>query len=617
MNQSIKIQCSALVIPRDNTNRVSDKSDEKLGVGLGTRLVYWYRELCTIFPYGLNDNVKGVGSISRKIDSTVVWGLFNKHSRRNRKRGRKGNRKYRDKDKVKGDAETLLKGYKKPGFVRTLRGFVLGVAKNCLHELVQLAEVILRDKHLPQYLALIIKDIIRCRRGDLVIHNHNSIFQHSKPKSFIGVYFHNKGIEMINIAGILHSKVVRDTIPTFFSDKETPVVSYKYSKTIRSKLFNHKQTVNEIKFKSDKQNSHSKCDCEKSEYLYHPAGHVLTGDLGIIKDRVLRKLISKGPSFREQNNINWQLNYEICAESVKEYKRKWANKEGVDKNLLNEWEGTVLSLLKKRIDKLKGKYGHRVKVKQILRDRVHLQYLKDFQDRYVLVPADKAGNNVIIICKTYYTEVICKELATKQGKPQTYHECSLSSSDIIQKHLDFMKAERLQVPLSMHQLPSFYWLPKLHKDPYGNRFIAASNACTTKPLSQLLTACLTSVLNHYQEYCKGIFNNSNVNSFWVINNSIDVLKIISNINNSGRVECFDSYDFSTLYTSIPHQLLKDSLKELIMEAFLKRGATYLVERRGRAYWSTQKGKFSISVTESQLVQYVEYLIDNNYIYTSE
>jgi len=44
----------------------------------------------------------------------------------------------------------------------------------------------------------------------------------------------------------------------------------------------------------------------------------------------------------------------------------------------------------------------------------------------------------------------------------------------------------------------------------------------------------------------------------VINNSIDVLKIISNIlNSSGQVECFDSYDLSTLYTSIPHQSLKD------------------------------------------------------------
>ena len=72
-------------------------------------------------------------------------------------------------------------------------------------------------------------------------------------------------------------------------------------------------------------------------------------------------------------------------------------------------------------------------------------------------------------------------------------------------------------------------------------------------------------------------NNSNVNSFWVINNSIEVLQMLSSINGGGSVECFDSYDFSTLYTSIPHQLLKDSLRELIVEAYRKRGATYLVE----------------------------------------
>ena len=26
---------------------------------------YWCRELCTFYPYGLNDNVRGVGNISK------------------------------------------------------------------------------------------------------------------------------------------------------------------------------------------------------------------------------------------------------------------------------------------------------------------------------------------------------------------------------------------------------------------------------------------------------------------------------------------------------------------------------------------------------------------------
>jgi len=38
----------------------------------------------------------------------------------------------------------------------------------------------------------------------------------------------------------------------------------------------------------------------------------------------------------------------------------------------------------------------------------------------------------------------------------------------------------------------------------------------------------------------------------VINKSIDVLKIISNINSSGRVECFDSYMIFQLHTLVSH-----------------------------------------------------------------
>ena len=53
------------------------------------------------------------------------------------------------------------------------------------------------------------------------------------------------------------------------------------------------------------------------------------------------------------------------------------------------------------------------------------------------------------------------------------------------------------------QLPSFYWLPKLHKKPYGSRFIAASNTCTTKQLSSLLTSCFKTILIHYKQYCDG------------------------------------------------------------------------------------------------------------------
>ena len=38
---------------------------------------FWYRELGTVFSYGLNDSVKGVGNVSsRTDDSLVVYTLF-------------------------------------------------------------------------------------------------------------------------------------------------------------------------------------------------------------------------------------------------------------------------------------------------------------------------------------------------------------------------------------------------------------------------------------------------------------------------------------------------------------------------------------------------------------
>ena len=79
-------------------------------------------------------------------------------------------------------------------------------------------------------------------------------------------------------------------------------------------------------------------------------------------------------------------------------------------------------------------------------------------------------------------------------------------------------------------LPSFYWLPKLHKNPYEKRFIAASNRCTTKSLSKLLITCLPKITCHFREYCNGIYNRTGVNCFWIVDNSQQVLNRIRKTN---------------------------------------------------------------------------------------
>ena len=102
----------------------------------------------------------------------------------------------------------------------------------------------------------------------------------------------------------------------------------------------------------------------------------------------------------------------------------------------------------------------------------------------MLVPADKASNNVIVVCKKYYLDVVIKELSLNN----TYKEVHSNNVNIISRHLDYniMVKNEIDVQEQHEQFPSFYWLPKLHKNPYGSRFIAASNKCTTKQLSSLL-----------------------------------------------------------------------------------------------------------------------------------
>ena len=166
----------------------------------------------------------------------------------------------------------------------------------------------------------------------------------------------------------------------------------------------------------------------------------------------------------------------------------------------------------------------------------------------------------------------------------------------------------------MKQLPGFYWLPKMHKNPIGSRFIAASSACTTKPLSQLLTSSLKLITTHFKQYCEGIARNTGVNCFWIIDNATEVLKKLKKVNRTKGARHFDSFDFSTLYTNIPHDLLLDSISQLISEAYRIRGAKYLiVQGDGTAYWSNTMSTRDHSITEDQLVKQIKFLVENIYI----
>ena len=112
---------------------------------------------------------------------------------------------------------------------------------------------------------------------------------------------------------------------------------------------------------------------------YEPVGHVVTENLGIVENRKLRKLLDNGPSFREQNNINWDTNLKTLKKAIREYKIQWARKEKVDSRALDEWECRTLEAVQTRLRKNKKNPRKR----QVLSDRECQEYLADFQTRFV------------------------------------------------------------------------------------------------------------------------------------------------------------------------------------------------------------------------------------------
>ena len=109
---------------------------------------------------------------------------------------------------------------------------------------------------------------------------------------------------------------------------------------------------------------------------------------------------------------------------------------------------------------------------------------QDFHRKYVLVPADKAANNVVVVWRLHYINTLKQELSGTKA----YKETSEEEKSVVNGHCNHL-ALKFSVCVKERQdrLPTMYWLPKLLKTPYKARFIANSSSCTTTELSKLLT----------------------------------------------------------------------------------------------------------------------------------
>ena len=242
----------------------------------------------------------------------------------------------------------------------------------------------------------------------------------------------------------------------------------------------------------------------------------------------------------------------------------------MDLKYLSDWKDRIKELVVERTSSLKEKI--RSPKQNIVNDPDVKNTLRRLHDDFVSVAADKTANNVIVVYKKYYIQTLIKELGintTIISPNSTYVPSADSFDEILKSHCKFIESVRLEMSEEDKNLPYLYWNPKLHKVPFKRRFIAGSSECTTKDLPCLFTKVLITIEDGLIRYSNTKTSRNGVNSMWIVKNSTSLLSSLDQLD-VRTATSVQTYDFSTLYTSIRHNLLKSRITALVHNSFRRR-----------------------------------------------
>ena len=403
------------------------------------------------------------------------------------------------------------------------------------------------------------------------------------------------------------------------TEAKLPKIVMKLDSPIRSKIMNYDETVRSIKHLNDDEvsftinsetDSRFPCSCSDSSFCDPHHGHIVTGDLRIVENAKLRKLLTKGPNYREKKTINYSKCIKEIDNSLNVCASNLANKYNIDISLFDNWISIVKQKLAEKVRHLKSIKTPQ-QTKPILQDDNVIRYLADFHNKYVIVPIDKAANNIAIICKQFYVMRLLKEVGTLGNPDPTYQLSSENAIDIINDNMEL--CERYGLTLQEHQktLPIMYWTPKMHYTPSRARFIVSSAKCSTKPLSRVVSNTFKLIFNQVQNFHNKSRFYKNYNRFWVINNSKPLINKLTTINTKKKAKEISTFDFSTLYTKLPHNDLLRVLNDIIDFVFDGGTRNYLGFSESASFWINKPYR-KRSFSRSKLKALVKHLITNTY-----
>ena len=382
----------------------------------------WMLSLRTVFPFGLNDRVedeymteKGNCNIASKFPTLKRIG--------NRLRVR--TKTYTSSEFISSHFiyilnESFRKNIKNSmNLARVLLALLSKSASKSLHGTISdfLAEK--HDTYLYTQYFLASLDILSSKRDkstDIVNFEHKTV-----PSNRCHITFDNKAVDFINVQRIFREKEVVDLLPHDLKG-DIPMVVYKLTDTIRSKLFNYKDFVQSLDvdlFLSD--NNILPCECENSPFVNSDHNHIITGDLSIVQDEKLQGLFAKGPKFREPIQFSFTKAKSAILLGIQSCIHSWSSRTGTPMEAFRDWEEKIKQKIEDRITAI-GNRSRQPFTQSVLKNADVKSSLEELQEKYVIVPIDKASNNVAFICKRFYALVLLKELGLIGQESATYSQ---------------------------------------------------------------------------------------------------------------------------------------------------------------------------------------------------
>ena len=561
---------------------------------------YWIKTLQTAYPFGLNSRVKGIG------DFTPSQGEYQNFGGRRRRRNRRHNK--RKPKRLRGQIEVsldfIIRKHQElennQNYIHYFKTYLYNLPRCKLEDLRQEVQ---QNPNVNER----IKDMI-IMICNLRLFKPVQISQKSK-REFYHINFRDKGLDFINLSGILRTQRVVDKIPNYFHEKDPPIIGYKFNKSIAGLLFNYKQSLSEEVI-NDYEEGNIRCNCQGSRFKDEGHGHVITGDLDIVENIALKNLIKKGPKYRLPQRIDWEKDKDIIIDFLEMFMDKWVAKERknhrepIDIGCLDSWKREVMNIVENKIRAGRARFGKTWTMRIEGALKTELDRLKD---KFVITVTDKAQSNILFTCKYFYIKNVKEEL-NRPG--QMTYEAINTEQALINSHIvNFSKSKGIKVPENMIDVPLIYWIPKMHKNPIGSRFIAGSKSCSIKLLSKNFSKALKLILNHMKLYSRTVFERTNLNHYWILENSLEFMEDLKNKN----INHMETYDFSTLYTALPHEDIKVKFSGIFNKVFKREAKPYINVGYSKTYFSASKNKNGCSFTVGDMMEILDFILDNIFV----